>query len=391
MLKKDGKKATLRIYGQIGGFDGIKDIDVANFLDDAQKSGVEELEIKVNSPGGYAFDGITIYNEFKDFGGKKNFVVMGNAGSAASVVVMAGDTLPIMRKASSIFIHRASGMTIGNSNDHSKMTAMLGKLDNQLAEIYAAKTGKPVNEVLKLMDDETTFTGEEAVASGFASKVMDCNDDDDEKNPKQQVAFEPTLEKYSQEQISRMEKYFNIKNYVGKEKIPMPETTPTPATVPDPPKAATIAEVKSICTDATPDFILSQVEKGNTADQVRAEWTAKLKTDLEALKTENAKLRTGHPRVEMPGVRAAVSEPNGGEPGEDFTALVEKEFEKISRTEKDPVEARRRAMSNMVAQHPDAHTAFLCAYNLKIGRKRAVRKFQEDIRDGLARQPEKGE
>jgi ATP-dependent Clp protease protease subunit len=66
---------------------------------------------------------------------------------------------------------------MGNDTDMVAMSALLTKIDGQIANIYSAKTGKPVAEMLAQMAAETWFTADEAVAAKMADQVADPDAD----------------------------------------------------------------------------------------------------------------------------------------------------------------------------------------------------------------------
>jgi hypothetical protein len=57
---------------------------------------------------------------------------------------------------------------------------VLDKVQDSLATIYTAKTGKSLDEVNALVDAETWMTADEAVAAGFADAVGEDDDQEDE-------------------------------------------------------------------------------------------------------------------------------------------------------------------------------------------------------------------
>lgn len=125
------------------------------------------VKLMINSPGGDAFEGIAIFNMLKEYPGKVTVCVYGMAASAASIIAMAGDRIEI-GEASMLMIHSASGMVMGNSADMSEFAELLGKIDEQVAELYARRTGKPVKDILALMRKETWMSAKDAVEAGFA-------------------------------------------------------------------------------------------------------------------------------------------------------------------------------------------------------------------------------
>lgn len=131
-----------------------------------------DVTVRINSPGGDAFDGIAIYNALKRHAekGKVTVEVDGLAASAASIIAMAGDQI-IVAKGAMLMIHCAWSFTIGDAGEHEKRASMLSKLDTQIAGVYAARSKKSEAECLELMQDETWMGADEAVELGFADSI----------------------------------------------------------------------------------------------------------------------------------------------------------------------------------------------------------------------------
>ncbi len=129
-----------------------------------------DITVRINSGGGSAWDGIAIHNALKAHKGRVTIKVDGVAASAASVILMAGDEIVCPGNAS-IMVHNAATYAFGNKADIEKTRAMLAKLDGQMAELYADRTGLKPAAIADMMDAETWMTGAEAVAQGFADKT----------------------------------------------------------------------------------------------------------------------------------------------------------------------------------------------------------------------------
>ncbi len=129
-----------------------------------------DITVRINSGGGFAFDGIAIHSLLRQHDGKVTTVVQGIAASAASVIFMAGDER-IMAEGAILMIHDASGLTMGTEADHLQTAKMLGKLSNSLAGIYAGRTKRGNDVERAAMRDETWLDGADAVEAGFATEA----------------------------------------------------------------------------------------------------------------------------------------------------------------------------------------------------------------------------
>lgn len=146
----------------------INSQDIAEALDDVDK----DVLIRLNSPGGDAFQGIEIYNYLKNHSSHITVEVTALAASAASIIAMAADEL-VMSKGASLMIHEAATIAIGNKADVKKTLNALETVDASIVEVYKDKTGLDENEIEQLMTAETWFTSKDAVDKGFADKLKD--------------------------------------------------------------------------------------------------------------------------------------------------------------------------------------------------------------------------
>lgn len=162
---------TISIFDRIGADWEGNGVTVARIAAALRQIGDKPVIAEINSPGGNYFDGVAIYNLFRRHTQAVHVQILGIAASAASVIAMAGDTVSIAHNAE-IMIHQAQGVFFGNADDMEDAIATLRKLDNAMAETYAARTGKPVDELIAMMKAETYIGGQAAVDAGFADDVM---------------------------------------------------------------------------------------------------------------------------------------------------------------------------------------------------------------------------
>ena len=79
----------LYIYDEIGEY-GVSAADVASFID-ALPDSVQEIELRINSPGGSVFEGYAIFNLLRDSGLRIVAKIDGLAASIATVIALAAD------------------------------------------------------------------------------------------------------------------------------------------------------------------------------------------------------------------------------------------------------------------------------------------------------------
>lgn len=169
-VSKDDEK-VFNIYSQIGDTwdgTGVTPDKLAAFL---EKSAGKDVVVNINSPGGDFFDGLAMHTMLSEYDGGVTVKVVGLAASAASMIAMAGDEI-FIAESGLIMIHNAWSCTCGNKNDFRESADILDRFDESMSKLYIKKTGMKAAEILSMMDDETWMDGADAVAKGFATKIL---------------------------------------------------------------------------------------------------------------------------------------------------------------------------------------------------------------------------
>ncbi|QND22558.1 Clp protease ClpP [Rhizobium leguminosarum bv. viciae] len=168
------KNGELWLYGTVGlDVTDEEGFTASNVRDALAEIGGQDVTVRINSPGGWANDGIAIYNILRSHPGKVTVLIEGIAASAASVIAMAGQEI-VMRTGTYMMVHEPSGLTWGNMQDHSKMIEELGTINRSMADIYVKQTRRPKAEILRELADETWMDGGQAVQKRYATRVADA-------------------------------------------------------------------------------------------------------------------------------------------------------------------------------------------------------------------------
>jgi ATP-dependent protease ClpP protease subunit len=158
--------AIVHIYNEIGYWGTTAE----DFCRELRGINASVIELHLNSPGGEAFEGIAIYNALKQHPAQVQVSVDSLAASIASVIAMAGDTIT-MATGSTMMIHEASGIEIGNADELRAYADLLDVVSNNVAAIYAERAGGTIESWRAAMRLETWYTAEEAVTAGLADSV----------------------------------------------------------------------------------------------------------------------------------------------------------------------------------------------------------------------------
>lgn len=209
----DDEIADLYIYDEIvpaavaEWWGGISAQGLINELNELTAS---TINVRINSPGGAVFEAIAIYNALMSHSATINVYVDSLAASAASVIAMAGDSITMM-VGSQMMIHDAMGIEMGNAAELREFADFLDRQSDNIASIYAEKSGESTEEMRALMLAETWLYAEEAVELGLADKVYtrtkaeeseeEDPDNPDEENPDNPDEEEPESEEDDDEDM----------------------------------------------------------------------------------------------------------------------------------------------------------------------------------------------
>ena len=171
--------ATINIQGDIVGnddkwiyewfdMDATCPRDVKDILEAAEEN--EPIEVLINSGGGSVMAGQEIYSALKG-NSRVTIKIQSMAGSAAGVVAMAGRCL--ISPEAMIMIHTVSTSgASGDYHDMQKNAEILKQMNAAMASAYAEKSGRPLDEILRMMDRETWLTANQCLEYQFVDGIL---------------------------------------------------------------------------------------------------------------------------------------------------------------------------------------------------------------------------
>lgn len=217
----DGSRtsAELRLYDPIdswGGDWGVSAKEFAASLDNLPDQ-VEEIHLRINSPGGECFEAIAIMNLLRNHSARVVAHVDGLAASSASVIACAADEL-VMERNSQLMIHDAWAIAMGPAALMRDTADRLDKLSDNLAEVYATKAGISREDARAAMLAETWYSAQEAVDAGLADTLVTA---DEEAPENDQARFDLT-----------------VFNHAGRHQAPPPALAPAALAAPSLPVAS---------------------------------------------------------------------------------------------------------------------------------------------------------
>ena len=166
------KAGEVLLYGPISSSTWLGDeVTPKQFKADLDGLGeVDTIDLYINSEGGDVFAAQAIYSMLKRHPAAVHTHVDGLAASAASLVAMAGETITLPINAM-LMLHSPWSLAMGNAQDFRKMADALDQIRESMIAVYSERSGKDHDEVVAILDAETWYTAEEAVAAGFADEV----------------------------------------------------------------------------------------------------------------------------------------------------------------------------------------------------------------------------
>jgi len=164
----------IQIYQQIGkdwwSDSGVDAVGFADQLKAIPKG--RKINVRINSPGGNVWDGLTIYNLLRDRKQDVTCYIDGVAASIASIIALAGEKV-VMPKNAMMMIHDPSGMCAGTAEDMRKMAECLDRHKDSLVSIYVDETGQSEAKIREKMSAETWFTGQDALDFGLCTDLSE--------------------------------------------------------------------------------------------------------------------------------------------------------------------------------------------------------------------------
>jgi len=153
--------------------DGVANVVMAQLLHLEAASPDLEISLYINSPGG-SFSALTaIYDTMQFIRPKVATICMGQAASAAAVLLAAGapgrrSVLPHAK----VLLHQPSSQAQGALPDLAIQAKDVAKVRSEVDEILSRHTGHPIGKIRSDTDRNKTFSAGEAVDYGLADVVI---------------------------------------------------------------------------------------------------------------------------------------------------------------------------------------------------------------------------
>lgn len=154
--------------------DNMANVVMAQMLhldaDDPEK----DIQLYINSPGGVVTAALAIYDTMQFIKSPVSSICIGQAASAAAVLLLAGEkgkrySLPHSR----VLLHQPSGGVQGTSIDVEIQTKEMVRMRKILNEIIARHTGQPIKKIEKDTERDFILNAGQAKDYGIIDEVIE--------------------------------------------------------------------------------------------------------------------------------------------------------------------------------------------------------------------------
>jgi ATP-dependent Clp protease protease subunit len=153
--------------------DGVANVVMAQLLHLESEDPDRDISIYINSPGG-SFTALTaIYDTMQFVKPEIQTICMGQAASAAAVLLAAGTKGKRMAlEHARVLIHQPSGGGEGQASDIEIQAREILRMRSQLEELLAHHSGQPIERVRSDIERDKILTAAESVDYGLVDEVI---------------------------------------------------------------------------------------------------------------------------------------------------------------------------------------------------------------------------
>ncbi|QDI91880.1 ATP-dependent Clp endopeptidase proteolytic subunit ClpP [Salicibibacter halophilus] len=157
--------------------DNVANTIVAQLLFLQAEDPDKDISLYINSPGGSISAGMAIYDTMQYITPKVSTICIGMAASMGAFLLNAGEVgqrfaLPN----SEIMIHQPLGGTQGQASDIEIHTRRILEMRKRLNNIFAERTGQPLEVIERDTDRDNFMTAPEAKDYGLIDQIFEKND-----------------------------------------------------------------------------------------------------------------------------------------------------------------------------------------------------------------------
>jgi len=135
----------------------------------------KEIQLLINSPGGYVTAGFAIHDTMKNISSPVSTICTGWAASMGSILLSAGEKgRRFIQKQARVMIHQPSGGTGGNAADIEIQATELQKTKEISARILADNCNQSYEKILKDFNRDHYMNADESIAYGIVDGLIEA-------------------------------------------------------------------------------------------------------------------------------------------------------------------------------------------------------------------------
>jgi len=158
------------LWGQVDDASAKHVIDRLLYLDLQNNN---EIQLVINSPGGYVTSGFAIYDTIKSLKSPVSTICSGLAASMGSILLSVGAKgRRFMQPHAQVMIHQPSGGARGQASNIEIQAREIIKTRELSAQILADNCGQKVDKVMKDFDRDYWMNAEESLAYGIVDAML---------------------------------------------------------------------------------------------------------------------------------------------------------------------------------------------------------------------------
>lgn len=153
--------------------DGVANTLIAQLLFLDAENNKEDIKLYINSPGGVVSSAMAIYDTMQHIKSPISTICIGQAASAATVILAAGTkgkriSLPNSR----VMIHQVMGGAEGQQTDIAIAAKEITRIKDQINKILSKHTGQTIKKLEADTDRDYWMSPDEAKKYGIIDKVL---------------------------------------------------------------------------------------------------------------------------------------------------------------------------------------------------------------------------
>lgn len=169
------RRGEITVYSEIYPYsfgDNTPTVSSNKFIKELNSLDVDEITVRINSPGGVVTEAIAIRTALMKHPARKIIDIEGCCDSAATLIACMPGARVRMAKGGEYMIHCCSGGVRGNAEKVLSCYNSMVQTDKDIAAIYAERTGMTEDECMALMKAETWYGAQEAMDAGFVDEII---------------------------------------------------------------------------------------------------------------------------------------------------------------------------------------------------------------------------